>query len=460
MLEIGKSTYQFIFPCEMDVIRILNVMGSPNPVHLQREVGLKLGAKIGFVDYVAIPATGSKEGRYVRVRVHLNVLSPLKRGCMVKLGSCPAFWVEFRYERLPTLCHYCGLVGHELLDCESRFFDIEENTLQTAQYGAWIRASPATQPGRKKPASPAAGPSSDGEPDKGMGDDFGLDGDSQSNLAILKSPIFSGNAGKRTSKVDDVAHAEMLAELRYREKNPECLHLSGPSHNEISPIGEKALHMWRAKNPLRPTSTQSTSPNISPDPNLAHPSNKPIAIPSPLLTSPKPPSAFYPTALTTISKLYPTKTDPIINLKPPTVPSNLSTPQPKVTLTTQSPSPISVPSTQIIPNPLTSNLSLDLALVDTPILVDSDANPQSKGKPTRRASNRKGIMLKDSVSLSASMLAGWRTRRHVMSLIKLGQLQFRARDHFLFSRRFKLADPLLLFGNDENGITLESQLQS
>lgn len=74
-------------------------------------MGVKLGANIGYVDDVSFPVTGSKTGRFVRVRVHMDTRLPLKRGCMVKMTMDRPFWVEFRYERLPTFCRYCAMVG-------------------------------------------------------------------------------------------------------------------------------------------------------------------------------------------------------------------------------------------------------------------------------------------------------------------------------------------------------------
>lgn len=78
-------------------------LGPPYPVHV-KGCGSETWFKIGSVDDVAIPVTGSKRGRFIRVRVHIDVSQPLKRGCMVRLAGTNPFWVEFRYEHLPNFC--------------------------------------------------------------------------------------------------------------------------------------------------------------------------------------------------------------------------------------------------------------------------------------------------------------------------------------------------------------------
>ncbi|KAH7864775.1 hypothetical protein Vadar_033674 [Vaccinium darrowii] len=314
VLEVGKGIYQFILPSEVDVIRILN--GKPwffnnhflilerwnpklqpsqycfnyTPIWVQfwglpiqfisTEVGLKLGAKISTVEDVAIPATGSKDGRFVRARVYMDISEPLQRGCMVKLAMDAPFWVEFRYEKLPMFCRYCGMVGHELLNCDKRFFDIEEDDLRDAQYGPWIRASPATQSNRNKASPSPARQSSSGIPKVGT----------------------AGNVGDKNSIS---AHEELVAESRIRENFPDLLPIRNSSPNGLTPLQEKALLIWRDSN-LNNASTQiSKSPTeenafktISPSPLLSKPSihisptkSSPTqdATKAHTLTSPRPP---------------------------------------------------------------------------------------------------------------------------------------------------------------------------
>lgn len=79
------------------------------------------------MDEVSIPNTSSWDGHFLRIRTYLDVSQPLKRGCMIRFSTDPPVWVEFRYEKLPVFCCFCGRVGHELLACDKRFLDLEED---------------------------------------------------------------------------------------------------------------------------------------------------------------------------------------------------------------------------------------------------------------------------------------------------------------------------------------------
>ncbi|KAH7841581.1 hypothetical protein Vadar_031758 [Vaccinium darrowii] len=140
VLVAGDGIFQFIFPTEMDATRVLR--GKPrffnnhylnlerwkpniHPKHycfnitpvwvqawgiplqyLSKDVGVKLGLKFGDVDEVIIPNTGSRDGRFLRIRTYLDVSQPLKWGCMIRFSTAPPVWVEFRYEKLPVFCRY------------------------------------------------------------------------------------------------------------------------------------------------------------------------------------------------------------------------------------------------------------------------------------------------------------------------------------------------------------------
>lgn len=50
--------------------------------------------------------------QFFRIRVSVDVMKPLKKGMRLKRDSGEWFTVDFKYERLPTFCFVCGMLGH------------------------------------------------------------------------------------------------------------------------------------------------------------------------------------------------------------------------------------------------------------------------------------------------------------------------------------------------------------
>ena len=44
-------------------------------------------------------------------------------------------------KRLPILCHYCGLLGHELQFCAQYFSETKSGAEGECGYGDWLKAS-------------------------------------------------------------------------------------------------------------------------------------------------------------------------------------------------------------------------------------------------------------------------------------------------------------------------------
>ena len=57
-------------------------------------------------------ASKCEGGNYVRVRVTPNIYQPLCRGRVIKVEGGKKVWVNFRYERLPNICYWCGCFNH------------------------------------------------------------------------------------------------------------------------------------------------------------------------------------------------------------------------------------------------------------------------------------------------------------------------------------------------------------
>lgn len=83
--------------------------------------------KVGFMSERILRAVGDYIGKYVsscprnfigiwrdylRVRVLISVDKPLKRRMKINRNKEEWFWANFKYERVPTFCSICGIVGH------------------------------------------------------------------------------------------------------------------------------------------------------------------------------------------------------------------------------------------------------------------------------------------------------------------------------------------------------------
>lgn len=76
---------------------------------------------------------------FMRVRVLLDIMKPLRRKKKMKKEGGDWFWVEFKYERLPNFCFLCGIIGHTEKFCHLLFEGVNEE--YEIPYGSWLRAS-------------------------------------------------------------------------------------------------------------------------------------------------------------------------------------------------------------------------------------------------------------------------------------------------------------------------------
>lgn len=69
----------------------------------------------------------------ILVEVELDKL--LLRGTKIKLDD-EMVWTDFRYKNLPSLCFYCGRIGHIEKNCVRKLEDASGNGVLEDQYGA------------------------------------------------------------------------------------------------------------------------------------------------------------------------------------------------------------------------------------------------------------------------------------------------------------------------------------
>ncbi|KAI8024636.1 Uncharacterized protein LOK49_LG02G00834 [Camellia lanceoleosa] len=106
---------------------------------MNKEVGQIVGNTIGqFLD-MDFEDGGIAWGRTMRIRVAIDVRKPLRWGMKLSLSLTDPIWVDFKYERLPIFCYFCGLLGHTDRDCDAKLSSAEGSRIDVMQYGAWLR---------------------------------------------------------------------------------------------------------------------------------------------------------------------------------------------------------------------------------------------------------------------------------------------------------------------------------
>ncbi|KAK8644629.1 hypothetical protein V6N13_123931 [Hibiscus sabdariffa] len=101
-------------------------------------IGNFLGKMIGIVVKVDTRRIDLNMVDYLRIGIILDVTKPVRR-CVAIGGSGPSPKLcTLQYERLPTLCHGCGIIGHALEHCAT--FKPDANA--KLQYGDWLRYIP------------------------------------------------------------------------------------------------------------------------------------------------------------------------------------------------------------------------------------------------------------------------------------------------------------------------------
>ncbi|KAF5445241.1 hypothetical protein F2P56_034307 [Juglans regia] len=107
---------------------------------MNAEIGVQLGSSVGKVIHVEADEMGICWGRYLRVLLELDFTMPLIRGKMINVYGKRSF-IQFKYERMPRFCFYCGLLLHGTNGCSQKPYVGSERDVSNLQYGSWMRAS-------------------------------------------------------------------------------------------------------------------------------------------------------------------------------------------------------------------------------------------------------------------------------------------------------------------------------
>nr|GLL49694.1 uncharacterized protein LOC109174453 [Ipomoea trifida] len=154
MRQLQPHRFLVRFYLETDIVRVLAdgpwtfeqclLVMQRVPIH---------GLPPGFRSEVVVAAIGSFLGSLVqtdernfdgtmrlfyRVRVAIDITKPLKKQMKLKRDNGTWAFVDFRYERLPTFCFLCGVIGHGDRYCSK--FNPRAYPKAAKPYGAFMRA--------------------------------------------------------------------------------------------------------------------------------------------------------------------------------------------------------------------------------------------------------------------------------------------------------------------------------
>nr|XP_023898835.1 uncharacterized protein LOC112010714 [Quercus suber] len=75
------------------------------------DTAIEIGETLGQVS-VTKNAKEMVGGTFLCVRVEVDISKPLSRGRKVGITEDSEIWVAFKYEKLPNICYWCGMVSH------------------------------------------------------------------------------------------------------------------------------------------------------------------------------------------------------------------------------------------------------------------------------------------------------------------------------------------------------------
>ncbi|KAL8477664.1 hypothetical protein ACS0TY_029820 [Phlomoides rotata] len=150
----GEQPSRVTFTTAMFWVRIYDLSLSARSVKAITPLGNFIGELVEL-DLTSLEGVSHS----VRLKTRVDFRKPLRKGTLLEVREAEKVWVEFKYERLPSFCYLCGLLGHMRRECDlaEGGEDLDAIPEEKLPFGEWMRASPmrkatvTTEEG-KKPA--------------------------------------------------------------------------------------------------------------------------------------------------------------------------------------------------------------------------------------------------------------------------------------------------------------------
>ncbi|QHO07853.1 uncharacterized protein DS421_14g467330 [Arachis hypogaea] len=79
---------------------------------------------------------GSGQEKFIKALVMMKIDQLVRKGANIGSAVDGITWVDFRYEMLPTLCYFCGFIGHDENLCEKVDEEKAWNQRKSKELGA------------------------------------------------------------------------------------------------------------------------------------------------------------------------------------------------------------------------------------------------------------------------------------------------------------------------------------
>ena len=114
--------------------------------YMSKDAGKDIGSRLGRVLEVDKRSLQAEQAKFIRVRIELPIDKPLRRGGNITNTEGDRCSIIFKYERLPTFCYICGILGHYDKYCHENHME----NVNERQYGEWLRAGSVVRSSNEK----------------------------------------------------------------------------------------------------------------------------------------------------------------------------------------------------------------------------------------------------------------------------------------------------------------------